>query len=72
MQCEVYIPEDNLGIQCHPCPRDVTRECADCGKKLCREHIFYCCDLYCCEFCLEVHQTSEAHISASEVLEDAA
>lgn len=51
MQCEVYIPEDNLGIQCHPCPRDVTRECADCGKKLC---------------------TSEAHIPASEVLEDAA
>lgn len=69
MQCEIFEGENALAVQAHRCHRDAIRECADCGKKLCRQHAEYCCDQFWCEFCLGLHQTSEAHVPKEEVVE---
>jgi hypothetical protein len=55
-------------MQCECGNPDVVKECHDCGKKLCRSHIKMCCDLPHCEFCLELHQTSEDHVPLGELV----
>lgn len=59
MNCEMEVQYGNYNDHnSGPCgSHDAVRECADCGKKLCRKHLHQCCDRVWCEFCLELHQS---------------